>query len=160
METFEIHITGEEGINAELDALGIKNIVVDLLKPNGEVLRTEYMSSFISKHNSLIECKEMVADLLLKLKTKLIRIKIESPYYEKYVEKSLYMECHFEPTNTYSLPVSRNAKSKKLMATDRTYHHDRYDLFINFYKSTGADIELCLHDTFVNEDKDWFDLYI
>ena len=46
METFEIHITGTSDINEQLDKLAIKNIVIDLLTPNKEVLRTEYMSSF------------------------------------------------------------------------------------------------------------------
>ena len=33
MQYFEIHITGESGINSELDKLDIKNIIVDLLYP-------------------------------------------------------------------------------------------------------------------------------
>jgi hypothetical protein len=47
MEIFEIHITGSHGINQELDSLGIKNIIVDLLTPEHKLIRTEYMSSFV-----------------------------------------------------------------------------------------------------------------
>ena len=49
-QIFEIHITGEKAILAELDILGIKNITVELLTPNQELFRTEYMSSYL--HNA------------------------------------------------------------------------------------------------------------
>ena len=156
METFEIHITGEETINAELDKLGIKNIVVDLLKPNGDLLRTEYMSSFVVKKSSFIVCLNHVTYLLTQLDSRIYRIKIESPFYRHYVDRSLYMEMHSTPTDN-KLPISRNAKSKRLMATDRCYNKDKYQDFMEYYKN--QEIELCLYDTFVDEDKDWFDLY-
>jgi len=38
METFEIHITGDETINSELDSMGIKNIIVELLTPSQDLL--------------------------------------------------------------------------------------------------------------------------
>ena len=158
MEIFEIHITGSKDINEQLDRLGIKNIIIDLLKPNKEVLRTEYMSSFISNHNNFDECKEYVDNLLTKLSCEIIRVKIESPFYRHYIDKSLYMECHFEPKNDNHFPVSRNTKSGKLMATNRCYEKEKYGLFriVNYL---NGELELCLYDTFVEEDKDWFDLY-
>ncbi len=157
MEIFEIHITGTKAINEEFDKLGIKNIVVDLLTPTQSLLRTEYMSSFIYKEENFESCKEMVNDLLSKLKSEIIRVKIECPFYEHYVKQSLYMESHFEPFNN-ELPISVNARSGKHMATDRTYNQDEYPSFLKRYEGM-AELELCLLDTFVDEDKDWFDLY-
>ncbi len=156
METFEIHITGSYGINAELDKLGIKNIIIDLLKPNKEVLRTEYMSSYIIKAENFAKCWLEVLDVLCKLKSRLIRIKIESPYYSYYLDQSLYLESHFKPFNTF-YPISRNVRSNKELATDRTYNHAEYQAFIEKWK--GEDIEMCLLDTWVDEDADWFKIY-
>lgn len=157
METFEIHITGSQSINAELDRLGIKNIIIDLLTPNKEVLRTEYMSSFISKHNDLAECQRHVISILDQLTSEIIRVKIESPYYEHYKDKSLYVESHFKPFNEL-YPISRNAKSNKELGTDRTYDKNEYEAFIEKWKD--EDVEMCLVDTFIEEDKDWFELYL
>ena len=156
METFEVHITGSKGINEELDKLGIKNIVIDLLKPNKDVLRTEYMSSFITKHANLIGCQFHVNSILDKLTSNIIRVKIESPYYEHYKKGSLYLESHFPPFNE-EYPISRNAKSNKLLATDRTYNKIEYRDFAEKWKH--VELEMCLVDTFVNEDMDWFKLY-
>lgn len=157
MESFEIHITGSRDINEQLDRLGIKNIIIDLLKPNMRVLRTEFMSSFISKHNSLDECKKYVDSILGNLSCQIIRVKIESPYYEHYKEQSLYLESHFKPFNL-EYPMSRNIKSFKELATDRTYDKKDYDSFRKKWKK--EDIEMCLVDNFIEEDKDWFDLYL
>jgi len=158
MEIFEIHITGEKGINKEFDKLGIKNIEVELLTPESDVLRTEYMSSFVSKHEHYEECKRMVDNLLMKLKSRVIRVKIESPYYPQYEDMSLYMESHFKPKSNL-FPISRNAKSGKLMATTRTYNKNDYGMFLEMFGEDGEEVELCLFDTFVDEDKDWFVLY-
>lgn len=156
MEIFEIHITGNESINDELDKLNIKNIIVELLTPKNEIIRTEYMSSFIYKCESYIQCKEYVNNLLSILKSDIIRVKIESPYYEHYKELSLYMESHFLPKNI-QYPISRNRKSGKLMGTDRVYNKLEYDDFMK--KWNDSDFELCLYDTFIEEDFDWFEKY-
>ena len=125
MEVFEIHITGNSDINKELDNLGLKNIIVELLTPNHEVLRIEYMSSFIYKCNSYQMCKEYVDSLLTKLTSDIHRVKIESPYYSHYHNDSIYIESHFKPTN-HVYPVSRNKRSGKIMSTDRSYDKDEY----------------------------------
>lgn len=157
METFEIHITGSSDINSQLDRLGIKNIIIDLLKPNYNVLRTEFMSSFVSQHKNLADCQRMVNSIIANLSCEIIRVKIESPYYEHYKEQSLYLEAHFKPFNkTY--PISRNIKSFKELATDRTYAKKEYDTFRKKWKN--EDIEMCLVDNFIEEDKDWFNLYL
>lgn len=158
METFEIHITGAtKAINTQLDRLGIKNIIIDLLKPNYRVLRTEFMSSFVTKHNNLDDCKRYVDSVIANLSCEIIRVKIESPYYEHYKEQSLYLEAHFKPFNT-NYPIARNIKSFKELATDRTYDKDEYEAFQN--KWIKEDVEMCLVDSFIEEDKDWFDLYL
>jgi len=156
MKIFEIHITGESDINKELTTLGIKNIIIDLLGPDKLVLRTEYMSSFTKKFENIYECKEYVNSLCHLLKSKIIRVKIESPFYEEYIDKSLYMESHFNPFNL-NYPISRNQRSQKLIATDRTNNKLSYNDFRK--KWENEDVELCLYDSFIEEDRDWFDLY-
>jgi hypothetical protein len=158
MEIFEIHITGEKGINKEFDKLGIKNIEIELLTPESKVLRTEYMSSFVTKQKCYEDCKRMVDNLLFKLSSRVIRVKIETPYYPHYEDMSLYMESHFKPKSNL-FPVSRNVKSGKLMATTRTYEKNAYIGFLELFGKDGEEVELCLFDTFIDEDKDWFELY-
>ncbi len=156
MKIFEIHITGQPSIIKELDSLGIKSIIVELLWPDHSLLRTEYMSSFVEKFHTYEDCKVYVDALVLRLKSPIIRVKIESPYYEDYAQQSLYMESHFTPFNNV-YPISRNKKSGKLMATDRTYIKSDYAWFLKKWKN--EDVELCLFDSFVQEDRDWFNLY-
>lgn len=159
MNIFEIHITGEKGINEELEALGVKNIVVELLQPDKTLLRTEYMSSVVKSFEGLPECFKYIDGLLGQLESKILRVKIETPYLLEYVKRSLYMESHFMPNiwEKTMYPKSRNARSGKIMATDREYDQSKYPEFRAKWK--GEDLELCVYDTFVDEDKDWFDLY-
>ena len=156
---YEIHITGENTIISELNNLGVKNIIVQLLKPDGELLRTEYMSSHVIKRATYAEVLEFIDDLTSKLESKIIRVKIECPPYKDLFEHSLYIESHFKPKRLWGniYPVSRNSKSGKLMATDREYDISGYDLFLE--KWADEDCELCLFDTFKEEDLDWFELY-
>lgn len=156
MQTFEIHITGDERIVQAANQRDIKNITIHLLKPNKEVLRTEFMTSFIVKKENYQECKEYVVELARELSqhSDIIRVKIESPIYDEYVKDSLYIESHFEAKDD-RFPMSRNIRKETILATDRAY--DNYDEFIKNNK--GRDLELCLYDTFVQEDADWFSLY-
>ena len=160
METFEIHITGDESINKVLDALGHKNIVVSLLYPDAKtVFRTEYMSSIVKQFNALYECEDWISTLIVELRKSevdIIRIKVECPYYEHYLKHSLYLESHFKPFNLV-FPISRNEKSGKLIATDRIYAKSLYDSFRDAWKN--EDVEMCVYDTFPEEDFDRFKLY-
>ena len=158
MKYFEIHITGEKGINQELNEMNIKNIIVDLLYPTRDFFRREYMSSFIMRFESYQECLSWVKDLEANIKSPIIRVKIESPYYSEYGDISLYMESHFTPReDQVKYPLSKNYKSGKLMGTDREYMKVNYQKFRE--KWGHEDIELCLYDTLIEEDKDWFNLY-
>lgn len=68
------------------------------------------------------------------------------------------MESHFTPRpGQTKYPISQNFKSGRLMATDREYDKQKYFEFRQ--KWDHEDIELCLYDTFITEDKDWFNLY-
>ncbi len=158
MELFEIHITGSPNIIDAAEKMNIKTIVVDLLDPNHKKMRTEYMTSFIEKKESYEECKKFVDELVLSLQkdVEISRIKIESPYYPHYKNQSLYMESHFENEND-KFPISRNARKTLILATDREYDKEQYDTFIEKYN--GKDVELCLSDSFIDEDKDWFDAF-
>ena len=158
MRKFEIHITGAAGINLEFDTLGIKNIMVQLLKPNMTTIRTEFMSSFIREFETYEECYDYVQTLVAGLISKVIRIKIESPIYEDYIDRSVYIESHFKyDGSTPEFPISRNAFSGKIMGTDRTYIKSEYYSFIQ--KWQGYETELCLFDDYIREDFDWFNEY-
>lgn len=159
MRTFEIHITGSPNINEVLDNLHIKNIIVDLQKPNGDILRTEHMSSFVEKHADIHDCRDRVDVLVNELKrygVKIIRVKIETPYYEDYVPYSEYMESHFVATSD-KFAKSVNRRSGKVIGTDRTYHKRNYDTFSKLW--VKEDLELCIFDTNPEQDDDWLDLY-
>lgn len=160
MEVFEVHITGDENIIEVCKNNGYKSISVDLLKPNQSILRTEYMTSMILKHNNYKECKIAVdncVNIIKNNKVNVIRVKIESPFYEHYIDQSLYMESHFEATND-KYPMSRNKRKTTILATEREYDKKLYNQFINRWKDS-KELELCLYDTWIDEDKDWFELY-
>jgi hypothetical protein len=159
MKTYEIHITGEEKINEYLTKEGIKNIEVELLTPSGEVIRTEYMSSFVENFNFLEDCYERVLNLTNAIKKEgidIIRIKIETPFYQEYVSKALYIESHFKPFDK-QYPISRNKRSGKLMGTDRVYDKSKFADFM--LKWANNDVELCICDSYLEEDFDWFKQY-
>lgn len=157
MIPFEIHITGEKNILKELDSWGIKNITVELLKPNLNVLREEYMSSYIITCN-YDEIHGRVLTLLNALHSKIFRVKIECPPRRELFPLSIYMESHFTTNINKVYPASRNKKSKKIMCTDREYNKNNYTKFMQKYKGI-ADVELCIFDSWKEEDLDWFNLY-
>jgi len=157
-EFFEIHITSDKKLHEACCPLGIKTIVVDLLCPDGTVLRTEHMTSYVMKAENYVECKEKVDEIVKNLEKtcKLIRVKIECPFYKHYQKASLYMESHFRTDSRY-FPVSRNQKKTACLSTERTYDKNQYEVFAKRYQK--EQIELCLYDTNVKEDSDWFGLY-
>lgn len=160
MEVFEVHITGDESIIDVCKDSPIKTIAVDLLRPDLSHLRTEYMTSQIFRFENFSFCKKHVDRIVsrfLKEKVSIFRIKIESPYYPHYVESSLYMESHFPYNRTKNYPISKSQHKSNYLMTDRTYSKDEYDSFRKKY--ANAEIELCLYDTNVKEDEDWFELY-
>ena len=123
-----------------------------------EVLREEYMSSIVKRFNNRIDCElwvhELVRDIMLECQV--IRVKIECPYYLKYKDIACYIESHTETTEAL-LPISRNKKSGKLMNTDRCYDKSLFPDFNVKYQG-NADVELCIYDSFIKEDEDWFKL--
>jgi antitoxin component YwqK of YwqJK toxin-antitoxin module len=110
------------------------------------------------KAESYLACKEKVDEIVKTLEKtcKLIRVKIECPFYKHYQKNSLYMESHFVTASRY-FPVSRNQNKKVCLSTERTYNKDEYESFAKRYQK--EQIELCLYDTNVKEDSDWFGWY-
>lgn len=159
MEMFEVHITGDNTIIENASKLNIKTIVVNLLRPTKEFFRSEAMTSFVVKFETFELCKkhvDQIVDKLKKMGTIIYREKIESPLYEHYTERSLYMESHFTAIND-QYPISQNARKTTYLATDRVYDKNQYSAFAEKYKD--KELELCLHDTNPTEDSDWFNLY-
>lgn len=157
--SYEIHVTGDESIIENANKLGWKTIEIDLLKPDGSVLRREYMTSEIRKYKSLTNAFDdliLLTSNLHIMGTTVIRSKIEAPPYPYLSPLAFYLESHFE-TNSNEYPISRNSKKTKILATDREYNPDNFNAFIEKYK--GRELEICLYDSDVNEDKDWFNLW-
>jgi hypothetical protein len=159
MEVFEVHITGDKSILTNAPLLSLRTIAVALLTPNETIHRIEYMTSDVLKYKNFEECKKAVlhfAQSLKKFDTEILRVKIESPYYPHYADNSLYIESHFNSVDN-KFPLSQNLLKNFKLATHREYRKDRYEDFIDKYN--GEVVELCLYDTFVDEDLDWFSLY-
>jgi hypothetical protein len=168
MEIFEIHITGDEKIIEAAQELGIKTIVLDLVKPDKSYFRTEYMTSHADSFQNYNKCKTWVDELVSKLTeagVNIIRVKIECPYYPQYKDKSLYFEVHYE-SSTNAFPMSQNHGKDFYLCTAREYDRSKHDAL--WQKHGGifllappphCTMELCLYDTNIEEDKDWFDLY-
>lgn len=155
MEIFEIHITGTDSIIDMAKKIPIKTIIIDLLKPDKSYHRTEYMTSQVHKAENYQACKDYVDSIVPRL-GELSRIKIECPYYKHYVNQSVYIESHFNAVGS-EYPISKNKNKDSFLATDREYKIKNYGFFHRNYKDVV--VELCLYDTNVEEDKDWFDLY-
>lgn len=163
MKIFEIHMTADSRI---LDVTELKTITVDLLKPDFSLLRTEYMTSHIYKCESYQKCKEYVDNLtteLIDLGLNIIRVKIECPYYQEYKDQSLYFEVHYE-TYENKYPLSKNRNKSTYLCTAREYDKTKYNNLIEKHYNKEKPqkewtMELCLYDTYIEEDKDWFDLY-
>lgn len=164
METFEIHITGSPNIIEFGKKHIIKTIAVELLKPDYTLIRTEYMTSIVKRFLDLDECKDkFVRPLVARLEDndiKVDRIKIESPYYNHYLINSHYIETHFQTTDS-KYPISKTQKklmeNEKFLGTDREYKTHRYEEFRE--KWAKEEIELCLVDTNINQDRDWLSLW-
>lgn len=168
MEIFEIHITGDEKIIEVGNKLNVKTIVLDLVKPDKSYLRTEYMTSCVHHCENYNECKKFVDNLVNQLVdegVQIARVKIECPFYPQYKDQSLYFEVHYQARcNLY--PLSQNCGKDYYLCTAREYDKDKYD---SLWQKHGGifllgppphwTMELCLYDTNVKEDKDWFDLY-
>lgn len=167
MQIFEIHITGDKSIIEAAKPLNIKTIVIDLVKPDRSYFRTEYMTSQRSEHKDYDECKMHVDSIVRKLEdagVNIMRVKIECPLYPQYRDKSLYFEVHFRARTRCLLPMSQNHGKDDFLCTAREYDKTKYDaLWIKHGTGWRAPpdwtMELCLYDTNVEEDKDWFDLY-
>lgn len=162
-ETFEVHITGNQSILQAAKSFRLKTIAIELLKPNYSFLRTEYMTSHVYHQFKCFEdCYKHVEEVVEQLRdfTDILRVKIECPYYEHYVDQSCYIESHFVAFDA-TYPMSRNKSKTIILATDRSYNKEEYDRFTNPDDRRKAEIvELCLYDNHIEEDLDWMSLYV
>jgi hypothetical protein len=159
LDMFEIHITGDESIMEVGPQLGMKTIAIDLLKPNKELLRTEYMTSDVKKLSNFALCKSHVFWVVEQFESfgvKIHRVKIECPFYDHYLHSGRYIESHF-PTTDIVYPISRNQKKTTISATAREYDQTQFTAFAK--KWVDVTVEICLYDSNVEGDKDWFDLW-
>jgi hypothetical protein len=163
MEIFEIHITGDKSILDHGKKLSLKTISIDLVRPDKSYYRTKHMTSHVHSCETYYDCKRYVDKIVEQLKNygvEIKRIKIECPFYKHYEGMSLYLEVH-EESESGEYPLSINQGKNYYLSTEREYDKYKYrDLLAKHSKSEeDKTIELCLHDTNIEEDKDWFDLY-
>ena len=155
MIPFEVHITGDQNI---LQVPNLKTIAINLLKPDQSFLRTEYMTSQVLYASNFDHICRQVTNICLELEklTLIQRIKIECPFYQQFAEQALYIESHFL-TEQGDFPISRNQNKTVLLGTDREYNSAKFDDFRR--KWSGKTIELCVLDTYPEEDADWFEFW-
>lgn len=159
---FELHITGtNSGIIDEFEAMGIKTLHAEFMRPDGTKLGDEFMCSYRLDLSTLEECKIYAQTIIDRLVSKVVRVKIEVPFNVEMIKDALYIECHFKTTsNMY--PYVRNSKSFKFVSTSRS--HDKETMY-NFAKNNkvihkdGVELELCLYDTNEAHDKEWMNLF-
>jgi len=167
MKLFEIHITGkDDSILKEFENLKLKTLSINLLDSNHNIVGNEYMCCVQEKFKTYKECKDYVGDLLLKLKSEIVRVKIESAYYKEHVDIAIYAETHFIPNLKILLPVAKfptvyNIKSKKYVSTIRTYDKTHFKELRARSKKylTNGEFELCLYDSNTNFDNYWLSFY-
>lgn len=154
---FEIHITGSKNILKHLAA--DNQLTVEMLDRSGEVFDTDYMSA-IDFRGSYIDMLTFVANLINYLTFRdvdIYRVKVETQPSPELFQTALYIERHFEmeKADDYVYPVSLLANKNKYVGTSRTYNRSEFAEFANRYDKT----ELCIIDSNVNHDKDWFDIW-
>lgn len=158
-ETFEIHITGNHRIHEVGKALGLKTIQVELLDLNYNVIRVEHMTSIVVQKPNYAECLQFVLETAEEIRShgcRIIRTKIECPVYEHYIKKALYIESHFK-YNSNIYPISRNVTKDYNLGTCREWDRTKFETFFDTWKDSI--IELCLFDTYPEEDLDWLGLW-
>jgi hypothetical protein len=159
MEAYQICITGSENIIEALKSVQQKGISINLVTPEMKSIRTEYISSIISNFETYGECKlwtDSFIDNLSSMDVDIIRVKINAQYKKSDEDKSLYLEVCFPPRNE-DLPMLYNSDLALMFAVDRVYDKSIYDYFTKKY--ADYDMEMCLYDSFVENDYDWFSYY-
>ena len=139
----------------------IKCIEIESLNIYGQNIGTQHMTSIIKKFTDKEEAVEFAKSLSYKFGKcgiSVHRTKVESPIYDEYLYDALYVESHFE-SNQFIFPTSRNVKKNTLLATHREYDINAYQYFIDFHNKRNHELELCLYDTNVYIDFDWFNCY-
>lgn len=159
MENFEVHITGSPLVHTVAKRWGHKTIAIDLVGRDRNVMRAEHMTSIILQAEDLYECaKEVkaIADRYRAEGVDIYRVKIESPPYPHYVPIALYAEAHYK-TEDCILPISRSQHKSYYICTDRLYQfYSDFEEWKDWHCSKQHEVELCLMDTFPQEDADWF----
>jgi hypothetical protein len=164
-ETFEIHITGaNEDILKEFEDLNIKTLEINLLSKDKTVVGKENMCCLVVNVNSYYDAAQIAGGIILDLKSKIARVKIECPLYEQYLGQAIYAEVHYPQSNvldSFPHPTVYNIKSDKYISTRRVYGSTQD--FINLYNESkeipGSEFELCLMDSNINFDDYWLSFY-
>lgn len=165
MKTFEIHITvdlDDASLFKNICHLAdIKCIEIESLNIYGQNIDTQHMTSIIKKFIDKKEAIEFAKSLSYKFgkcNISVHRTKVESPIYNEYLNDALYVETHFE-SDQFVFPTSRNVNKNTLLATHREYDKSMYNYFIDIHRKKDHELELCLYDTNINLDTEWFNCY-
>lgn len=122
------------------------------------------MTSFAGEYNNLFECSVMVISLentLRRAGINISRTKVECgiSLFEKYEDFVLYAESHFNMMGiAAAYPVSVNINHpEKRMGLDRIMKPSETELYKFKDKWKYQTVELCLLDSNVGIDDEWFD---
>lgn len=156
-EKFEIHLTGDVDIIRYLKEIGKDYLQIDMLDKELNVIGTDYMSAIKKEFSDYDEARQYASMMYHVMvnhgNLKLFRLKIESPPIEKYMNKAVYIERHWEvKKNNNEYPLSFIVNKDKYVATERCYDKKFFNEFSEKYDKT----EICLLDTNVNHDLYWF----
>lgn len=159
MINFEIHITGTANIHKVAKKFGIKTLQIASLRPDKSNIELLDMTSHQDRFHSLNDCKKFTESLRTMIEYNgvgITRVKIESEPCPEYEHMSLYMETHFKD-DSFKYPTSFNGVN--YLATDRVWCNTEYQYHSFREKWAGKEIELCLYDTNIYQDKEWMRLY-
>lgn len=166
-ENFEIHITGSPNIIKYFKDYNIPYLEIDMLDKDLKSIQKDYMCAIKYKAKNF-EIAEGYARMIAHCAVnhfdnniEIYRIKIETEPLEKYFDKALYIERHWEidmeiwkfQADCMVYPLSYIENKYKLVLTERNYNKNEFKEFTDIYAKT----ELCLLDTNINHDKQWFD---
>ena len=158
-EVFEIHITGEPEIIKWLERRNYPYLAIKMLDRDLQTVSLDCMSAIKLEVPDLFTAQSWVIERLCELNSEDInvyRVKIEAPPLDKYLKKCLYIERHWKTSlKNVEFPLSYVVNKTKYVATERCYDKKLFKQFSEQYEKT----EVCLIDTNINHDKNWFKIW-
>jgi hypothetical protein len=157
---YEFHITANEHSIKALSEFGIPIIGIAMLDKDGFEIQRDWMTTITKSFHSQENAISYLGSILQKIQgTPIFRVKIETPYEEGLdLNRFKYIETHNKIVQRpiYYMPTSKNIITEELIETHRCYNVEKFERFAQSY---GGKVELCVMDTNIQHDYEWFKLY-